>query len=513
MCIMALKRLTYSLLVFFLTATVFSLSAQDAATASQSDTATVKEEAAPESGAAATAEEAATPATGGADIEAGKTLFKNNCAACHNKDMKGKLTGPALGGMEERWASYPKADLHAWIRNSQALIASGHPYAVQLFKEWNQVTMTSFPSLSDADIDNIIAYVNCTFEGNCPGQEVAAGPVVDPCAPPAEKGGVKLIYIFLFGALALLAIILARIISDLNYMAEIREKGEAAPRKTLVEILTSKGVISFAIFAAIVIGGYITVNNAVNLGRQQGYQPDQPIQFSHVTHACTHKIDCNYCHDGARRSKQSVIPGASTCMNCHRAIKVGSKHGTAELTKIYASIGYDPNTDRYIPDYDAMSEEDIKKVYTKWIADNYTSEKGAMDDKGEKLVEKQWNGIVTALTDKEAGDDKIQGPIEWVRIHNMPDHVYFNHSQHVTVGKIECQTCHGKVEQMDVVKQYAPLSMGWCVNCHRQTEVKFADNKYYDNYYEMYHEEIKSKKRGKVTVEDIGGTECQKCHY
>jgi hypothetical protein len=361
----------------------------------------------------------------------------------------------------------------------------------------------------------MLAYIDCTYKGTCGGAPVdgVAGQP-DPCAvpTPAESGG-KLIYVFLFAVLALLAVILARIISNLNYMAEMKEKGEAAERKTLVEILTSRSVISFVIFAVIVVGGYFTVRNSINFGRQQGYQPEQPIKFSHIIHACQHQIDCNYCHDGARRSKQSVIPAANTCMNCHKAIKKGSKDGTAELTKIFASVGFDPNTDKYIENYDAMSQEDIKKIYTKWIADTYIADKGSLDDEGEELIETQWNGIVKALTNKESGDDKIQGPIEWVRIHNLPDHVYFNHAQHVTVGKIACQTCHGKVEQMDVMKQYSPLSMGWCINCHRQTEVKFADNKYYDNYYEKYHEEIKELKRDKVTVEDIGGTECQKCHY
>jgi hypothetical protein len=255
------------------------------------------------------------------------------------------------------------------------------------------------------------------------------------------------------------------------------------------------------------------VHNAVNLGRQQGYQPEQPIKFSHITHSCVNKIDCNYCHDGARRSKHGLIPAANTCLNCHKAIKVGSTYGTAELTKIYASIGFDPNNDKYIQNYDSLSQDDIKNIYTKWIADNYVKEKGSLGTDGEALVDEQWNGIVEALTNPDAGDFKIQGPIEWVRVHNSPDHVYFNHAQHVTVGKVECQTCHGKVENMAVVKQYAPLSMGWCVNCHRQTEVKFADNKYYDNYYELYHKQLAGKKRDKVTVEDIGGIECQKCHY
>ncbi len=446
-----------------------------------------------------------------AAVDAGKNLFKAKCASCHNKDMKSKMTGPALGGAQERWGD--DAAIYDWIRNSQAMVSKGHPRAVQIYNEFNKSVMTSFPELKDADIANILAYINCTAAGNCPG-ETPTDPGGGATAQQAPKGNNTMLYVFLATILAILAVILARIIGNLNHIAAVKELGaEAPPRKTLAEILTSKGMVSFAIFALIVIGGYFTVRNAINLGRQQGYQPEQPIKFSHATHAGLHKIDCNYCHDGARRSKHSVIPAANTCMNCHKAIKNGSTYGTAELTKIYASIGYDPKGDTLIKNYDKMSDKEIETLYKSWISQVYVEDKGKMDAEGEALLNSQWDGIVAALTDKESGDNKIQGPIEWVRIHNLPDHVYFNHSQHVTVGKVACQTCHGKVEQMDEVKQYSPLSMGWCINCHRQTEVKFADNKYYDNYYEMYHEQIKDNKRSKVTVEDIGGTECQKCHY
>ena len=445
-----------------------------------------------------------------ANIDAGKTLFKNYCASCHNKDMKSDLTGPALGAVQDRWDD--EADLYEWIRNSQGMIADGHPRAVELWNAWKPTVMNSFPNLTDEDIANILAYVDCTYLGTCGGDPLP--PDGAECAVPTdeEKGG-KLLYGFLFLVLALLAVILARIIANLNYMNELKETGVAPERKSLAEILTGKNVVSFGIFLLIVIGGFITVDKATNLGRQQGYQPEQPIQFSHIIHACEHKIDCNYCHDGARRSKHAVIPAANTCMNCHKAIKVGSRWGTQELTKIYASVGFDPSTDTYIDDYDKMSEDEIEKIYKKWIADTYVSENTTLDSEGEELIEDQWDGIVEALTDPERGDESIYGPIEWVRIHNLPDHVYFNHSQHVSVGKIECQQCHGKVEQMDVMEQYSPLSMGWCINCHRQTEVKFAENGYYDNYYEIYHQEIEGLERTGVTVEDIGGTECQKCHY
>ncbi len=446
-----------------------------------------------------------------ADIEAGKTLFRNLCAACHNRDMKSDLTGPALGVAEANWAAYPKEDLYNWIRNSQAMVKAGHPRAVEVYNQWKQVQMTAFTSLTDPEIANILAYISCTYTNTCPGAVAVTTPGV--VEGPAKKTDYRFQFILVALILSVLAIVLARILSNLNYMMQVQEGNAPARRKTLVEILTSRGIVGFVIFALIVLGGYSTVNNAVALGRQQGYAPEQPIKFSHVTHAGLHKIDCQYCHDGARRSKQSVIPAANTCMNCHTAISVGSQYGTAEITKIYASIGWNPSENAYIENYDQMSEADIEKVYRKWIADVYArdmSEKDPKMDKLEKTVNEQWKAIKASLTNENK--TKIQGPIEWVRIHNLPDHAYFNHAQHVAVGKVECQTCHGPVEEMEVVAQYSPLSMGWCINCHRQTEVKFADNEYYKSY-ERYHEEIKKGERRAVTVEEIGGLECQKCHY
>jgi hypothetical protein len=104
-----------------------------------------------------------------------------------------------------------------------------------------------------------------------------------------------------------------------------------------------------------------------------------------------------------------------------------------------------------------------------------------------------------------------QKPIEWVRIHNLPDLAYFNHAQHVVVGGVECQTCHGPIETMDVVQQYSLLTMGWCIDCHRKTDVNTKGNAYYDNLVQL-HEQAKGK-NSKLKVEDIGGLECAKCHY
>ena len=197
----------------------------------------------------------------------------------------------------------------------------------------------------------------------------------------------------------------------------------------------------------------------MNIGVYQGYKPEQPIAFSHTVHAGAQKIDCNYCHSSARNSKTAGIPAASVCMNCHTYIQKGAITGTAEIDKIYASIGFDPTSQ------------------------SYTAEQTE--------------------------------PLKWIKVHNLPDHVYFNHSQHVTVGKVACQTCHGPVETMDVLEQFAPLTMGWCVNCHRDTKVSMEGNGYYDEIHSRLPEELKEQmlKDGKLTVSELGGIECSKCHY
>lgn len=388
------------------------------------------------------------------DTPDGKALFKANCASCHNKNMKSDMTGPALGGVEERWESQEL--LYAWIRNSQAVIATGDPYSVNLYNQYNKSVMTAFPDLTDADIAELLLYIDniYTGEGKYAPKAPAGGPAADAVATTDSKPN-YVQYGILLAALVVLSLVLARIISNLNYINQVKEGTAPEKKPTILQSLTNKTLVGFVLFLLILVGGFRTVNNAIDLGRQQGYAPEQPINFSHKIHAGIHKIDCQYCHDGARRSKHAVIPAVNTCMNCHKAIQGETETAQAEIAKIYEASGWDVNEQKY------------------------------------------------------TGEGK---PVEWIRIHNLPDHAYFNHAQHVVAGGVECQTCHGPIEEMEVVEQYSPLSMGWCINCHRQTEVKFNENDYYQAY-DKYHEDLKSGKMDKVTVEDIGGLECQKCHY
>src|SRR5574341_976348 len=139
------------------------------------------------------------------------------------------------------------------------------------------------------------------------------------------------------------------------------------------------------------------------LGNQQGYQPAQPINFSHKVHAGDNQIQCLYCHSAADKSKVAGIPAAATCMNCHSQTRKDSP----EVQKVARAV--------------AESR-----------------------------------------------------PVEWVRIHDLPDHVAFNHSRHVA-AQIKCQQCHGPVETMDRVAQFETLSMGMCINCHRTHRIVTLD--------------------------------------
>jgi len=462
-----------------------------------------------------------------ANPQNGQSLFLEKCASCHNNDMKTDMTGPALLGVQDRWKKYPK-DIYRWIRNSSGLIEENHPYAKAIYAKWNNSQMSPFPELDDAAIDDILSYIQNKGELGC---------AVPPCETAvAATGGASdagqgeetnpylawgLIFVLLF-AVAMLG----RYINSLNRLSQERAGENVEPEKSIVGVLLSPLVVKVLIFVLVLVGGYTTVNKAIGLGRQQGYAPTQPIKFSHKLHAGKHGIDCQYCHDGARRSKHSVIPATNTCINCHANVQKGPEYGTAEILKVYAASGFNPVAnenayENYLPtDLDAESRT---RVYRSWLK-KMMKDDLKKDEKGTKrLIEEQLSAVQTMFSK----------PVEWVRIHNLPDHVYFNHAQHVSVGKIKCQTCHGKVEEMDIVKQHAPLSMGWCINCHRQTEVQFRDgldkgkrspydgegnqaNAYYSEdykYYEKYHEELKAGDRKGVTVEEIGGLECQKCHY
>lgn len=394
---------------------------------------------------------AQTIPTDAAVISAGEVLFNGNCKSCHR--VKQKLVGPALAGVETRVPSVEW--LFDWVRNPAKVIASGDAYAVKIYEEYNKSQMTAFTSYTDEQILSILAYVKAEAE-----KPDAPAPGTTTTAAGGGEGGVPSGYLnaILIGMvviLVLLLVILVLIVNTLKKFLDQKELSEddkeiVHSKYTLGTVFKSSGFAFIVVFLVASITFKNVIDGLYSVGVQQNYQPKQPIAFSHKIHAGQFEIECNYCHTGALKGKQANIPSANICMNCHTQIQQGTLTGTGEIAKIYAAIGYDPTTGAY--------------------------------------------------TGK-------QKPIEWVRIHNLPDLAYFNHSQHANVGGIKCQTCHGPIEEMEVVKQYSLLTMGWCIDCHRKTDVNTKGNEYYDKLLELHN----SKKAMKV--EDIGGLECAKCHY
>jgi len=382
----------------------------------------------------------------------GKTLFQQNCASCHAMDKQ--LTGPALQGAVERWPD--RAMLHKWIQHNPEVIAAKYPYAVNLVAQYKGASMTDFNSiLKPTDVDDIIAYI----EGWSP----------PPPPPPGETPtGGESDNTLLFGILTLVLAVVAFVLLQVNAnLKKLSDEKSGQPGIEPVSFWRNKFYITLVTIVLFLIGGYFLASGAISLGRSQKYQPKQPIFYSHKVHAGINQINCMYCHVGTYQGKQATLPSTNMCMNCHLAIKeyTGTAkiidgngeeiNGTAEIQKLYKYAGYDGS--------------------------------GTWDAKNAK-------------------------EIPWTRIHNLPDHVYFNHSQHVVAGKVQCQTCHGEITKMDEVYQFAPLSMGWCINCHRTTKVNFKDNGFY-SIYEKYQDQVKNHTMDSVTVENIGGTDCQKCHY
>lgn len=389
-----------------------------------------------------------------ATAQDGEKLFKQNCATCHLPTEKA-MVGPGLKGITER---APSEDwIVKWVKSPAAMIESGDAYANSI-KDFSPSMMTDFGFLSDEEILSIVGYIKGYQE---PVAEVAADVAVSAgggsTAGSLDENVLRNILIAVAALLVVLVMILSSVRKSLTKLVDAKTGEVTIERGTWGSIThwmnTHRGwtgVILLACTLAFLRWGVGVLMDEV--GVYQGYKPEQPIAFSHKIHAGQNGINCVYCHTSAEKGKNAGIPSLNVCMNCHSYVNEGPS-GTTEIAKIYNALDYD---------YDS-------KTY----GDNPT-------------------------------------PVKWVRVHNLPDLSYFNHSQHVVVGKIECQKCHGAVEEMGVAEQHSPLTMGWCINCHRETSVQVANNEYYEDLHERtpdWHD------GDPITVERIGGLECAKCHY
>lgn len=401
----------------------------------------------------------------GLKAQDGAKIFKQNCAVCHTLTDQ-KLTGPGLAGIFDR---APKGDwLHKWIMNNEKLIKSGDAYANKIYNENGKAAMTVFEGqLTDADVDALLAYIKNPPPP--PGKETTTTTGGDVAAAAEATGGIDPLYLLL-GSLVILAIIIGALRSVRHSLQNSYNRSEGKAENPDVTFGQEvKEWISghrrlVGVFCIIIafMGMKSCWNACFDLGvyydweTQKGYKPEQPIKFSHKIHAGDNEIACQYCHNSVEKSRHAGIPTVNVCMNCHKGISTGAVTGEKEIAKIYEAAGFNAK----------------KGIY-----------------------------------------DGPENPIKWIKVHNLPDHVYFNHSQHVVVGKQECATCHGDLKKMTVAEQKAPLTMKWCVECHRKTEVAMKDNPYYDRLHKALKEKYKGQYDVKFTVDKIGGLECAKCHY
>lgn len=425
-----------------------------------------------------------TVITGTTQIYAqGEGLFKAKCASCHQPHKNG--TGPKLFQVRQKWADggAKEGSIYQWVNNWQNAAASD-PYA-KTVSTWSPTAMTAFPDLKKEDVDAILNWVD----------EQA-----DPATAAAEEGGATTevsseeeggSWIWIILATVFAGIILAvggvrrqlnravaesegeTVNPDASYLEEFR--AWAWKNRLYVGIASLVTVISLA--AALIVG-------LGNIGVVEDYQPSQPIQFPHSVHTGVNGIDCKYCHSNVVKSKTAGIPSVNVCMNCHKQVSGNTPAQQEQIAKIYEAAGWDPTA-----------------------------------------------------PGKYTGKTK---PIVWNKVHVLPDHVYFNHSQHVVVGGVDCKQCHGDmtkqtetqrvwtVQELNKIEGNIPLTkatltMGWCIECHDQKEVSTGslDTKN-DGYYNEIHKRLLNNDKklyekylvdGKISVKELGGWECAKCHY
>jgi cytochrome c551/c552 len=358
-----------------------------------------------------------------------------------------QVVGPALKDAHKRWPS--KAALAAFIKYPQKTIDGGNAYAKGLYEKYKQY-MPNHDFLKDSDIDNVIAWIVKESENPTP-VAAAAGAGTEAAAggANADSGSSGLLAPVIGILLVTLVVVIIMLLVVINLVSRIlNNKKEELNEDDLEQI---EGRINWNVmFGHPLFKGVVAFIFVVMIGKavfDKFYSIG--IQQGYAPDqpiAFSHKL-----HAGMYEID---------CNYCHTGVNRG-KSATIPAANVCMNCHNVIKTE----------SPEIKKIW--------------------KAVEKN-------------------RPIKWVRVHNLPDLAYFNHAQHVKVGGIECQKCHGPVQEMEVVQQFSPLTMGWCINCHRETVVKSEGNAYYDKMVEIHQTKYGT---GKMKVEDIGGLECSKCHY
>jgi cytochrome c551/c552 len=421
----------------------------------------------------------------------GDALFKSKCASCHQPHKNS--TGPKLFQVRQKWTDggAKEGSIYQWVNNWQTAAASD-PYA-QTVSTWSPSAMSAFPDLKKEDIDAIMDWVDAQPDPAAAGAGDAgatgeAGAPMDAAGTTEEtsNGWIWLILGVIFVTIILAVGGVRRQLKFAAADAEGKPLNEGMSYAEELKAWAWKYRLYVGLGSLVVVIGVVVTLflGLYSIGVVENYQPSQPIAFPHAIHTGTNGIDCKYCHSSVTKSKTAGIPSVNVCMNCHKQINGRTPAQQEQIAKIYEAAGWNPEG-----------------------AGSYT------------------------------GKTK---PIVWNKVHVLPDHVYFNHSQHVVVGGVDCKQCHGDmtkqvetqkvwpVEELNKIEGNIPLTkptmtMGWCIECHAEKEISTGgiDTKN-DGYYNEIHKRLLNNDKklyekyledGKVSVAELGGWECAKCHY
>ena len=378
-------------------------------------------------------------------VSGGEALFKGNCTVCHA--INEVVIGPALRDVHERQS---EEWIYAFIKNSQKVIKSGDEYAVKLYEQYNKTLMTSF-DFSNEELNAIVTYIKSESAKEV---QVVVADVSDQNLQSTESSFSSSNFYLSIGLNIFLLLLVIFVLFRFTNLSK---------KYVILKDNQSKGKILDEADMEVIDSGFkfkkfIKSNKVVGIS---SFVFIAIFVKSCIDGLYTIGIQQNYMPTQPIAFSHKIHAGQYEidCNYCHTGVNI-SKSANIPSVNICMNCHGVINTDK----------PEIQK-------------------------------ILTAYEEKR--------PIEWVRVHNLPDLAYFNHSQHVAVGGLECSTCHGPIEEMEVVYQYAELTMGWCINCHRETDVNAKGNKYYDNLVELH----KSSSKKPLKVEDIGGLECSKCHY
>jgi len=419
----------------------------------------------------------------------GEALFKSKCSTCHQPHKDG--TGPKLFKVRDKWAAggAKPESIYLWVANWSAA-AAADPYADGVSKT-KATAMSQFPDLAGKteDINAIFDWIDAQPDPAAAAADGGAGATgaVGAAATEEEETSLSWIWIILGVVFAVIIMSVGGVRRQMRVATLAAEGKEPSDELTFGQEFKTwawynkryVGIAGLVVVISLIVSLFLSL---YSIGVVEEYQPSQPIEFPHEIHAGKNGIDCKYCHNSVTKSKSAGLPTVNVCMNCHKQINGVDAAQQAKIAKIYAAAGWDP----------------VKGEYT---------------GKTKEIV--------------------------WNKVHVLPDHVYFNHSQHVVVGGVDCKQCHGDMAQMKETAKVQPVSelnkiegnvkltkatltMGWCIECHGEKEISngSVDSKGGGYYQEIHNRLLKDKKLynkiledEKVTVKELGGWECAKCHY